>query len=115
MAKRGWLAQLSYVVVWLLLAALTAVVAWQLHVTLLYLASLMIANPTWRPPGWSADTVATLSRLSVVIWGSLCLIIVMYLEHRLREALKDGELLRQSLRFAIGLGVVSMTIYLITG
>lgn len=113
MAKRDWLAQLGYLGAWLFLAILAAAAAWQLHILLLYFASLLVASP-WRPTGWTTGSVATLSRLSIVIWGSAWLILVMYLEYNLRESLREGLLQRRTTRVGIALLLIIAVGYLIT-
>ncbi|MCB0062651.1 MAG: hypothetical protein KDE19_11070 [Caldilineaceae bacterium] len=114
MTKQHPLAQAGYVLAWLVLSILATVTAWQLHVTLLYLTTLLIQNPALRLPGWSMSTLVGVSKLSVLIWGSLWLIFVMYMEYQLRMAMREGRLWRQSIRYGIGLLVIYGVGYLLT-
>lgn len=100
--RSGWV-WLGYGVGWLLLAGLAALTAWQAHITTIYLGALLINNPSLRPSGWSSSTLVGISKLSVLAWGSLWLILVYYLEYQLRESLADRRLLVQCGRFALAL------------
>jgi len=73
-----------------------AIVAWQLHVTTLYLATLLVNSPTLRPPGWGANSLAGVSKLSILVWGSFWLIFTFYIEYKLRESIRYQRLLRCS-------------------
>ena len=97
---------------WLLLAVLAAVTAWQWHVTLLYLARLLIDSP-YRPFGWSMGTLAAVSRFSILIFGSLWLIYVYYIEYQLREALKRQRLLRRGATYSAVLLALYAVAYLL--
>mgnify|MGYP001163436001 CR=1 FL=1 len=96
MTKSHPLLLVGYVVTWLVLVALITLTAWQLHVTTLYLGTLLINSPTWRPRGWSSETLVGISKLSVLFWGSLWLLLTFYLEHQLRAAMKYKRLLRRT-------------------
>ena len=85
MHQRRSLVWLGYFIIWLLLGGLAIAVAWQGHITTLYVGALLIENPNWRPLGWSSSTLVGISKLSILLWASLCFIFIMYLEHRLRE------------------------------
>lgn len=114
MTKQHPLAQVGYLLAWFILTILATVTAWQLHVTLLYLATLLIQSPNLRLPGWSMSTLVGVSKLSVLIWGSLWLIFVMYVEYQLRMAMREGRLWRQSVRYGMGLLVLYGVAYLLT-
>ena len=96
MTKSHPLLLVGYVVAWLVLVALITLTAWQLHVTTLYLGTLLINSPTWRPRGWSSETLVGISKLSVLFWGSLWMLLTFYLEHQLRDAMKTKRLLRRT-------------------
>jgi len=113
--KPHFLTQLGYILAWLGLTVIATLTAWQLHVALLYLAALLIETPSLRPTGWSTNTLAAVSRLSLLIWGSLWLFFIMYLEHQLREAVQERRLLQRSGRYALGLLFLYGIGYLITG
>ncbi len=115
MTKPHFLAQLGYILLWLGLTVVATLTAWQLHIALLYLAALLIETPSLRPTGWSTGTLVAVSRLSLLIWGSLWLFLVMYLEHQLRAAVQERRLLQQSSRYAVGLLLLYLLGYLLTG
>lgn len=100
MTNQHPLAQVGYILAWLLITVLATATAWQLHITLISLASLLIDHPTLRPTGWSTSTLVPVGRLSIFIWGSTWLIFVMYAEYQLREALRERRLIQQCIRFA---------------
>jgi len=93
------LAIVGYLGAWSGLTLLAAFTAWQLHITLLYLTALLIDNPALRPRGWSSETLVGASKLSILLWGSLWLMLTLYMEYKLRESLKEGRLLYQIARF----------------
>lgn len=111
MYRRRSLVWLGYFLIWLLLSGLAIGVAWQAHISTLYLGALLINHPTWRPTGWSSDTLVGISKLSILIWASLCFIWVMYAENRLRESVNRRRLLQQSLRFLLILGAIFALCY----
>ena len=111
MVRRNWLIWVGYFLGWLVLAAAAAVTAWQVHVTTLSLAALLIAQPTLRPPGWNSSTLVALSKLSVVGWGALWIIGVYYMDYRLRESTQERRLLRQWFRFLLILGGALCLLY----
>jgi len=113
MYQRRSLVWLGYFAIWLLLSGLAIGVAWQAHISTLYLGTLLINHPTWRPTGWSSDTLVGISKLSLLVWASLCFIWIMYIENRLRESVSRRRLLRQSLRFLMGLAVCFALAYLL--
>ncbi|HRW10783.1 MAG TPA: hypothetical protein P5121_37030 [Caldilineaceae bacterium] len=96
MTKSHPLLGIGYMVLWLLLVALATLTAWQLHVTTLYWGTLLINSPTWRPSGWSSESLVGVSKLSILFWGALWLILTFYLEYHLRAAMQRKRLLRQS-------------------
>jgi len=101
MARRNRFVWLGYVVSWGLLTLLTAFTAWQAHSATIYLAALLIANPTLRPSGWNSGTLVGVSKLAVLLWGSFWLIAVYYIEYQLRESTHERRLLKQSGQFAL--------------
>ena len=92
---------LGYMAGWGLLTLLAVLVAWQAHVTTIYLGALLIATPALRPTGWNSSTLVGISKLSILGWGSLWLILVYYMEYQLRESLQERRLLQQCTRFAL--------------
>ncbi|MEZ4864183.1 MAG: hypothetical protein R3C14_22920 [Caldilineaceae bacterium] len=113
MHQRSAWVWMGYGLVWLLLTLLAVVAVWQAHVTTLYLATLLIDNPAWRPSGWSMNSLVGVSKLSVLIWGSCWLITVLYMENRLRTSVTERRLLLQTGRFAAVLAACLLAAYLI--
>ncbi len=114
MHQRRSLVWLGYFMIWLLLGGVAIGVAWQAHISTLYWGALLIANPTWRPTGWSSSTLVGISKLSVLVWASLCFIWIMYLENRLRESVYAHQLRRQALRYLLILFFLFAICYLPT-
>ncbi len=90
---RGILDSLGLLAVWLVLAIGVALTAFQIHATLLFLGLLIVENPTFRPSGWSTNTIHSLSRILVLILGAFWLGFVVFLESYLREG-RDHQVLR---------------------
>jgi hypothetical protein len=111
--KRHPLAQLGYIIGWLILSLLAVLAAWQLHLTTLYGAALLIDNPAWRPRGWSTETLVGVSKLSVLVWGSLWFMLTFFMEYKLREAVQERRLLRRLLWFGGSLVVAYGVAYLL--
>ncbi len=113
MKKQHPLAQLGYIGGWLALTVLATLAAWQLHITTLYLTTFLIDNPALRPRGWSSETLVGVSKLSVLIWGSLWLMLTFYMEYKLREGLQEGRLIRQFLRYSAVLLTIGGVAYVV--
>jgi hypothetical protein len=110
MVRRNSVVWLGYFMVWLLLAGLATFVAWQAHVTTLYLTALLIDHPTWRPPGWNSGTLVAVSKLSVVGWGALWVMTTFYMEYQLRESTYERRLRQQWARFLLLL-LIGLTVF----
>lgn len=89
---------------WLGLAALWAVAAFQLQATLLYIGYLIIQNPALRPTGWNTSTLAGINRCTFLLLGSLWLGLVIYTEKYLRESLVEDRLLVNAGRLLLIIG-----------
>ncbi len=111
--KQHPLAQLGYIGAWIGLTILAALTAWQLHITTLYLATLLIDNPALRPRGWSSETLVGVSKLSVLVWGSLWFMLLFYMEYKLREGLQERRLLRLIWWFGGSLLLIGGVAYLL--
>lgn len=97
--------------VWILLSVVAGVVAWYLHTLILYLTALVIENPAWRPLGWSLDSLVGVSKLSVLVVGSLWLLVTMWLEGALRRSLLDRRFWRFAGRATAALVLVWLLCY----
>ncbi len=116
MAKRVWPRVMVYGL-WIGLSALAAGALWQLNFGLLTLAALLITS-SLGPPGWTLDTLAGLNKLQVLVLGSFWLGLVMYMEHRLGQAVSQERLLPWALRTAgwlIALGILGYGLRLLPG
>ena len=89
---------------WLGLAALWALVAFQVQTTLLFLGILIIQNPSIRPPGWNSGTLSGINRCTFLLLGSLWLGLVIYSEKYLRESLEEDRLLVNAGRLVLIIG-----------
>ncbi len=107
----GFLRRLGMYSIWLTLSALAGVAAWYAYLALINLAALAVSNPALRPVGWSTATINGVSKLSIVVLGSLWLIAVSLMEYRLREALSEGRVLRQTGHFVLAIAIVFLFSY----
>jgi hypothetical protein len=99
------LSALSFYLFWVILAALGVAVAFQLHITFVYLGLLVIQSPL-RPTGWNTSTLSGISRCGYVLFGLLWLGLVLSLGRYLSAGLDEGRLGFYFLRLALILGGV---------
>jgi|GEM_PF-2024082 len=98
---------------WLFLSALAGYTAWQIHLTLIYLLTLVVQNPALRPVGWNTGTVGLWSRLSIFLMGALWLVAVMMMEQGLNSSLKEKRLMVQIGRYFVTMGIICLICYLL--
>lgn len=91
---------------WIVLSILVGVVAWYVHTTILYLALQLVEHPTWRPTGWSTDSLAGVARLSIFALGSAWLMIALWMEGALRRSLLEGRFWSFAARLTVVVGIV---------
>ena len=91
---------------WLGVAALWAVVAFQVQATLLYVGFLIIQNPSLRPTGWNTGTLSGITRCTFLLLGALWLGLVIYSERYLRESLEEDRLLVNAGRLLLVIGAI---------
>jgi hypothetical protein len=103
MTKNIILKSISFYLFWIILAALAAAVAFQLHITFVYLGLLIVQSPL-RPTGWNTSTISGISRCGYLVFGILWLGLVLYLERYLNTGLVEGRLGVYFLRLALILG-----------
>lgn len=89
---------------WLGVAALWAVVAFQIQSTLLFISILIIQNPSIRPTNWNTGTLSGINRCTFLLLGSLWLGLVIYSEKYLRESLEEDRLLINTGRLLLIIG-----------
>ena len=99
------LSALSFYLFWVILAALGVAVAFQLHITFVYLGLLLVQSP-FRPIGWNSSTISGISRCGYVLFGLLWLGLVLSLGRYLSAGLDEGRLGFYFLRLALILGGV---------
>jgi hypothetical protein len=99
--QHQFLGFIAYLTLWLLLCVYLAIALWQLHISILYLAALVIGNPALRPVSWSSATLAGISKLSAFSLISLLMVGTMYMEYKIRQARDEGSLLAQTGRYAL--------------
>ncbi len=92
--------------IWIVLGIAAVWAAWQWNGATLALAAWMISKPALRPAGWSSATLPVVNRLSVLIFGAIWLIGVMFMENLLRAAALEQRLIRESGRLALILLII---------
>lgn len=102
---------LGLYLIWLGLAALSAWVAWQLHATLLYGAARWLHSDLPRPLGWTENQLVGISKLSILLLGSLWLMWIAFLEGHLRRHADQGHLIKRALQIALLLGGMLIVVY----
>ena len=107
------LSNISYLVFWIVLAALSVFVMFQIHTTLIAIAITVIENPDLRPLYWSMDTTYGLSRVFWLILGIFLLGWVMFTEGYLREGVTQKRLLKRFFLFLVIVGVIYGINYLV--
>jgi hypothetical protein len=113
---RSAIGNISYFILWAILAGLAAFLVFQIHATLIAISISVIENPNLRPPGWSMDTTYGLSRVFWLILGILWLGWVMFAEGYLREGVKHKRLIKRSLLLLVisgGVYGINMLVLLI--
>ncbi|MBK8433955.1 MAG: hypothetical protein IPL28_22875 [Chloroflexi bacterium] len=67
--KLSWKETLSHFGLWLLILALSAVVAFQLHATLVALFWFVLQTPSLRPTAWNSTTISAIARFLYLVVG----------------------------------------------
>ncbi|MCJ7702294.1 MAG: hypothetical protein MUO62_11985 [Anaerolineales bacterium] len=107
------LSNISYLIFWIVLAALAVFVVFQIHATLIAIAIAVIENPDLRPLGWSMDTTYGLSRVFWLILGIFWLGCVMFTEGYFREGVNQKRLLKRFFLSLVIVGVIYGINYLV--
>jgi hypothetical protein len=103
---RGILSNLGFYALWGIVAAFAALAAYQVYITLLFVALLMVKNPATRPPGWNTATIYGLSRFLILVLGGLWLLLVLFLEGYLREGTRRRQFWARAWRVALSIGAL---------
>jgi hypothetical protein len=101
---RGVIKTLGFYALWLLLAALLVLAAYQVYSTLIFLGILLIENPATRPAGWNTGTMTALSRFLILVLGGTWLVAVSFLEGYLRDASEQRQLRDRVIRLLLIIG-----------
>ena len=91
----------GYFAAWGLIAVLLIPTLWQIKTLFLFLALQAINNPSLRPPGWNTETLAAVDKCTTFLVIGAWLILVMFAEGYVREAIEQGRLLLQTGRAVI--------------
>jgi hypothetical protein len=110
---RRLLVGLGFYALWGILAALLALAAYQVHVTLLAVGIWVVENPAIRPAGWNTATITGLSRFLILLLGGLWLLLVSLLESYLREGARRHQLRARVVRLMLLIGAVYVVSYAI--
>ncbi len=105
--------QVAAYAAWFVLIVLAAIAAFQLNAAILVLADAIIRNDALRPAGWNSSSLANIQRLSVFVLGSLWLIAILWMENHLRDAVREGHLVREIGRLGGGLAALIAGCYLL--
>lgn len=103
---RGIIATLGFYALWLIMAALFVLVAYQIYSTLILLGILLVENPTTRPAGWNTGTMTALSRFLILVLGGTWLVVISLLEGYLRDGSEQGRLRDHAIRLLLVMGGV---------
>lgn len=99
--------------IWLGLTILSAWLAWQWHVTLLYLATLWLHSDLPRPPTWTPAQLAGINKASILVLGSLWLVWIIYLEQDLRWQAAHQRLKARSLQITLATVAILLVSYVL--
>ena len=110
---RDYARTLGHYVLWAALAALLALVLYQLHAALVFVGLEAVENPSTRPAGWNTGTIHGLSRFLFLVLGAVWLVSVSLMERFLGQAQEEGRLRRSVWRWLIVIGVIYAFGYLI--
>lgn len=110
---RAVIANLLYILLWIVLAALVALTLFQVHATLISLGIYMVGNPDIRPSGWNTGSIMLLSRLLWLVMGIIWLGTVMFMHEFLSEDRRVKTLGKRVLRLLLILGGIYGASYLI--
>jgi hypothetical protein len=110
MKAKDLLTGLSFYGLWLLLAAMWAVVLFQLQVLILFLGILVIETPWLRPTGWNSETLKGIERCGFFVMGSLWLGLVLFSERHLRKGVTERRFWRHTLQLIlVGGGIYGLS------
>lgn len=111
--KRSNPAALAIYGYWLIAAILSAVVAWQLYSSLVYLFVLLLDNPDLRPLTWNSYTISGIARFLVLIIGIFWLGFISFFEYYFRVSSTSRDLNRRMAGVVAALAVLFGLSYLV--
>jgi hypothetical protein len=94
-------ANLLYILLWVILAALVTFTLFQVHGTLISLGVYIVNDPSLRPLYWNSGSIILLSRLLWLVLGLIWLGSVIYMHEHLNEGRKVGDLWKRVLRILL--------------
>lgn len=103
----------SFIIFWLILAALVTLTLFQVHGTLISIAVVVVNNPSLRPIGWSSGSIYGLSRLLWLILGMFWLGWTTYTYEYLRESKQLKILVQRVFRMLFILGGTYISCYVV--
>jgi hypothetical protein len=104
---------ISYIIFWLILGVVVTLTLFQVHATLIYIAVVVVDNPSLRPIGWSSGTIYGLSRILWLILGMCWLGWIMLTYDYLRESKQLKILKQRFFRLLLILGAVYFCSYVV--
>ncbi|MDA0244841.1 MAG: hypothetical protein OT477_15595 [Chloroflexi bacterium] len=111
--KLSWKETLSHFGLWLLILALSAVVAFQLHATLVALFWFVLQTPSLRPTAWNSTTISAIARFLYLVVGGGWLFGISFVDGFLTETHRRGQLRPRIFRLLGWLGGAYLACYLI--
>ncbi|MCB8943343.1 MAG: hypothetical protein H6658_06285 [Ardenticatenaceae bacterium] len=91
---------LGVYVLWAVLAAGMALVAFQIHATLIYFSLKVVQLPTFHALGWNTHTIHGLGRFLTLILGLLWLFLVTMLQGYLQDSVRERKIKARVIRMA---------------
>lgn len=92
--------------VWVVLAAIMVLVAFQIHATLIFLGLKVVQYPAMHSLGWNTHTIHGLGRFLTLILGIVWLFAVTLMQDYLRDAMREKKLKLRVVRIAFILGLI---------
>lgn len=102
--KQGLFEGVGLFGLWIILAILMALVAFQVHATLIFLGLKAVQYPAMHEVGWNTHTIHGLGRFLTLILGIVWLFFVTMLQESLRNAIRAKKLKSLTLRVISILG-----------
>ena len=89
---------------WIIIAAVMVLVAFQIHATIIYFALQAVQLPALHAVGWNSHTIHGLGRFLTLILGMAWLFLVTMLQSYLRDSLRQKKVKARVIRMAFVMG-----------